>query len=132
MSKKDLKAKFLELFKSSFGAISNTCLALHIDRGTYYIWLEKDKEFAAAIETLKGSFVDFVESKVHEKIKAGNDYWLKEWLRVHSKEWKPDDPAEFAGSINLTLNRKVMDAQAAAPTVDAPKPAITDTEGSKT
>ena len=107
MGKADLKAKFLEGFKTSFGQISNTCLSLKIDRTTFYNWMDKDEDFRKAIETLKGSFVEFVESKVKEKINSGSDYWLKEWLRTHSSEWRGPE-VEATGKIELTLNRHIM------------------------
>jgi len=111
MGKKHLKAKFLEGFKNSRGAISSTCIAMGMDRTTYYIWLKNDADFAAAVDALKQSFVEFVEQKVWQKIESGSDYWVKEWLRTHSPDWVPKEQNELSGKVELVLNRHIMGDQ---------------------
>jgi hypothetical protein len=87
---------------------------MQMNRATYYKWLENDPEFKATIETVDHSFVDFVESKILEKIKTGSDYWLKQWLVVgpgRSDRWKQPEvaPTQLAGSLNLVVERKTIE-----------------------
>ena len=123
LSKKHLKKDFLDGYAKSFGKIAMTCIALNIDRGTYYGWMKSDPDFAKAIDTLDHSFVEFVEEKVHEKIKNGSDYWLHKYLTTgpgrHIKDsdgntldrWMKEkaEPTELSGSLKLDIDKKVID-----------------------
>lgn len=74
MDTKLQKESFIEAYKRSFGNISQSCKAVGIVRQTYYNWLEKDSDFSVSINNIapKDSFLDFVESKLVEKINAGD------------------------------------------------------------
>ncbi len=56
------KKKFLAAFKKNRGMVYKSCEAAGIVPQTYYNYLEKDAEFADAIEYLKGLEGDTVES----------------------------------------------------------------------
>jgi uncharacterized protein (UPF0262 family) len=74
MDTKLQKETFLETYKRSFGNVAQSCNTVGIARQTYYNWLEKDNKFKEAINEIapKDLFLDFVESKLVEKINTGD------------------------------------------------------------
>ena len=60
--------------KKTFGNVTQTTQILGIARSTYYLWLEKDSEFKKQIQEINPEerFLDFVESKLVEKIQEGD------------------------------------------------------------
>lgn len=64
------KEKALQALRDALGVVKTACESLQMPRSTFYLWLEKDPEFAAAVEDIKEDAVDFVESKMFERIKG--------------------------------------------------------------
>lgn len=62
------KKRFLEVLKHSRGIISSACESVDMSRQTYYNWLAADEEFKIAVDEVQESMIDFVESKLMEKI----------------------------------------------------------------
>lgn len=62
------KKRFIEVLKKSRGIISSACESVDMSRQTYYNWLEADPEFKQAVEEVNESMIDFVESKLMQKI----------------------------------------------------------------
>lgn len=62
------KKKILELLEKSNGIVSTACLSMGLPRSTYYLWLKEDQEFADAVADIQEVAIDFVESKLMEKI----------------------------------------------------------------
>lgn len=73
MDTKLQKERFIEAYQKSFGNVSQSCKAIGIARQTYYNWL-KDSEFETQLQEIKPKdlFLDFVESKLVEKINSGD------------------------------------------------------------
>lgn len=64
-----IKKKFLEVLDNSRGIISTACASMNnMSRQTYYNWLKNDEEFKEAAEDVQENAIDFVESKLFEKI----------------------------------------------------------------
>lgn len=53
------------------GNVSDSCEASNISRGTYYLWMKDDPEFAQKIAEIDESFVDLAESALRKNIKSG-------------------------------------------------------------
>jgi len=64
----NIKKAMLSALKASFGRVSMAAEAVGINRCTHYDWLEKDEEYRQAYEEINESAIDFVESKLFEKI----------------------------------------------------------------
>lgn len=62
------KKRFLEILKKSRGIISSACESVPMSRQTYYNWIDSDPEFKTAVEEIDESMIDFVESKLMQKI----------------------------------------------------------------
>jgi hypothetical protein len=64
------KQKAIEALKKALGVVKTACEALKIPRSTFYLWIEKDPKFALAVNEVKEEAIDFVESKLFERIKG--------------------------------------------------------------
>jgi hypothetical protein len=62
------KKKFLEILDKSRGIILTACKSMDISRQTYYNWLKSDEDFKQSAEDIQENAIDFVESKLLEKI----------------------------------------------------------------
>lgn len=58
----------LEALKKTFGRVSMAAEMVGINRCTHYKWLEQDAEYKEAFEEINEAAIDFVESKLFEKI----------------------------------------------------------------
>lgn len=62
------KKRLLEMLLKSKGIISTACESANLDRQTFYNYKRDDPDFAKAVEDIEESCIDFVESKLLEKI----------------------------------------------------------------
>lgn len=62
------KRLVLEKLYDSHGIITTATQNANIARSTFYEWLGSDEEFKAAVEAVNESAIDFVESKLFQKI----------------------------------------------------------------
>lgn len=73
----NIKEQILEALEMHNGIVSSACASIGLARSTYYNWLNEDSVFKAAVEEIQDVAIDFVESKLMEKIKgvqvAGKD-----------------------------------------------------------
>jgi hypothetical protein len=78
------KKKVLEEFEKCHAIVSVACQNAGIDQATYYKYLKNDSVFAAKIDVIKDSAIDYVESKLFELIegvkKEEYDPVKKEWV----------------------------------------------------
>lgn len=58
----------LEALHESHGIITRACQIAEVGRTTFYEWLEADPEFKLKYEAANESAIDFVESKLFERI----------------------------------------------------------------
>jgi len=65
----DNNKKFiLELLEEHHGIVTSACKSLGLARATFYKWCNDDPEFKASVEEISETAIDFVESKLMEKI----------------------------------------------------------------
>lgn len=64
----DRKKAVLAALEESHGIVSRAVQVAEIARSTFYEWCKSDPEFNAAVEAINESAIDFVESKLFEKI----------------------------------------------------------------
>lgn len=62
------KKKMVEAMVTSLGIVSKACESVGISRDTHYKWLEKDKDYATAINEIVDRALDFAESKLFQLI----------------------------------------------------------------
>lgn len=66
------KEWMLKELVNSLGNITTACIKTGIDRKTYYLWIEKDKNFKNAVEDIPEIRLDFYEAALEKQIKKGN------------------------------------------------------------
>ena len=65
---KRLKEQFIKAYAEQKGFISEVCIAVGISRQTFYRWKKNDKTFCEIIEDIEEGLIDFVESKLFNRI----------------------------------------------------------------
>jgi hypothetical protein len=63
-----IKKKVLEKLFETKGIVTHACANANIARSTFYDWVATDSEFKLAVEEINETAIDFVESKLMEKI----------------------------------------------------------------
>lgn len=62
------KAKMLVALEEAHGIVTTACKNADVARSTFYQWCEMDKDFKAAVDSINDTAIDFVESKLFQKI----------------------------------------------------------------
>lgn len=63
-----IKEKILQALEDKMGIVSEACKSIGFARSTFYKWLNEDSEFKAAVDEIQDVALDYVESKLFEKI----------------------------------------------------------------
>jgi len=80
------KTALLEALEKSLGVVTTACKQAGIARKTYYLWLEKDKAFKAAVDDIGNVALDFAESKLHKLIRDENPTAIIFYLKTKGKK----------------------------------------------
>ena len=62
------KETMLKCLKQSMGIVSHACEKADVSRTTHYEWYNEDPEYAAQVDSINESCIDFAESKLMELI----------------------------------------------------------------
>lgn len=62
------KKQLLKALEKSKGIVSTACETVGLSRTIFYEYVNTDPEFKQAVEEINEAAIDFVESKLHEKI----------------------------------------------------------------
>lgn len=66
------KKRMLQALSETHGIVSQACENANIGKSSVYRWMESDEEFKAAVEQIRESAVDHVESKLIGLIDSGD------------------------------------------------------------
>lgn len=80
------QSKFIEIFESSLGIISNACKKANVSRRTYYNWMRDSKAFSEACEEIKDVTLDFVEHSLLKNIKKGDTTAIIFYLKTKGRD----------------------------------------------
>ena len=98
-----MKQVFLEVFLKKGCSISASYKEAGIEsRTTYYVWLKKDKDFAAAIKERQEALIDYVEALMLGRIKVGSDRLIEFFLERRAKTRGYGEKSDIAVDINIT------------------------------
>lgn len=87
------KKALLEALEKSMGVVTDACKLVGISRVTYYEYYNNDEEFKASVDDISNVALDFVESKLFEKINGVSIGKLNEKGEVESYKVPPSDTA---------------------------------------
>ena len=62
------KKEILVALEAYHGIVTDACGSIGLSRSTFYDWLKTDLEFKAAVDEIQETALDFVESKLFQKI----------------------------------------------------------------
>ena len=99
---------FLEIFQKSLGVIFHACKKAGIDRSTFYDWKKKNELFVEKVEEIEESAIDFVESKLFEKIQDGDTTSIIFLLKTKGRHRGYIQKAEIdnSGKIEIEFVKK--------------------------
>lgn len=80
------KARFLEAFETNLGNVTLTCRILNIAKTQVYEWRKRDEAFAAAMDAVDESTIDFVENKLMKRINAEDTTAIIFFLKTKGKK----------------------------------------------
>ena len=80
------KKRFLQAFAESRGIVLTACEATGISRSTYYKWMKDDPDFKAAASDVAEAQLDFVESKLINRIDSGDTTAIIFYLKTKGKK----------------------------------------------
>lgn len=109
------KVTFLKALENGMGIITNALEACNIPRAKYLLWYENDEEFSKLVSQVLEKQIDFVESKLLEKINNGDTQAILFYLKTKGKDRgyteKPqiDDNRNVVININALLPKKKKD-----------------------
>lgn len=75
----------LEELEFNLGIVSTSCLNADVGRATHYRWLQEDPEYKAYVRDIQEIAVDFVESKLYDKIKENDTACIIFYLKTKAK-----------------------------------------------
>lgn len=62
------KKALLQALEKTLGVVTSACKAANLSRDTYYTYYNNDEKFKEAVDELSNKALDFVESKLFERI----------------------------------------------------------------
>jgi hypothetical protein len=80
------KKKLLIALKKKYGIVSHACEAVGVTKNTYYQYYKTDPEFAKACDDIQEVTLDFVESKLFEKIEGGSEKSILFYMRYKARK----------------------------------------------
>ena len=109
------KEAMLDNLHKALGNITIACKNTGIARQTYYDWLSRDKDFAAAVDEVMEERGDFVENALDKLIQAGNPaaiiFYCKTKLKNRGFVERQEIDASIADSTMTIDELKALIAQ---------------------
>lgn len=99
------KQAMIEALTASLGVVSDACKVVGIARKTHYQWIKTDENYKEEVEGISEVALDFVESKMFEKIKSGDTGLICFYLKTQGKKrgYIEKQEVEHSGS-NISIN----------------------------
>ncbi|CAB5208372.1 hypothetical protein UFOVP182_30 [uncultured Caudovirales phage] len=88
LSKKNLdvnQVRFLKHLEESLSIVSAAIEASNTSRSTYNNWMETNEDFRLNVELIKEKQIDFVESKLLQKIELGDTAAITFYLKTKGR-----------------------------------------------
>jgi hypothetical protein len=88
ITKKNLdpnQLRFLKALEESLSIVSGALEISNVSRSTYNNWMETNEDFKLNVELIKEKQIDFVESKLLQKIEMGDTAAITFYLKTKGK-----------------------------------------------
>jgi hypothetical protein len=100
------KDKFIDAYQKTNGYITDSASIAEIDRGTYYNWLENDKEFAMKILDSEANLNDEIRQVLINKAAEGDMTAVIFYLKNRHPDFKPQPNVLIQQNFNQTLQNE--------------------------
>jgi len=101
------KAYFLQELLRQNGMLTKACRESETPMAEYRTWMQSDQDFVQAVEEIKDSILDDVESKLISNAKSGNDFAIKYFMDARGTDRGYGKSAgaksEESGELDLSL-----------------------------
>jgi len=97
--------------QKSLGVITKACQLAEISRATFYDWYNTDPAFSMACDETKDIAIDFVESKMFEKIGEGSEQLIKFYLEKKGDLRGYGKKEDTRKDINVNINLSAEDTE---------------------
>lgn len=101
---KQYKKNLLTALRNHAGLITPACREVGISRQQYYYYLKNDPEFAEAVENIHEETIDYVESKLLEKIEQGSEKCILFFMKYRGKK------RGYSDNIDITSNGETINS----------------------
>jgi hypothetical protein len=98
------KKQLLIALRNHAGLITPACREVGISRQQYYYYLKHDPEFKEAVEDIHEETIDFVESKLLEKIEQGSERSILFFMKYRGKK------RGYTDTIDITSNGETINS----------------------
>ncbi len=76
----------IEALTEANGVVTTAINAVQLHRSTFYKWMKEDEAFKKEVDDIRESALDYVESKMFERIKNGSDTMIIFFLKTQGKK----------------------------------------------
>lgn len=76
----------IEALQESNGVVTTAIQSVKMNRSTFYKWMNEDEEFKKEVDDIRESALDYVESKMFERITNGSDTMIIFFLKTQGKK----------------------------------------------
>jgi hypothetical protein len=97
------KKAMIEALEKSLGVVTTAAKQIGIHRSTHHLWMQSDPEYAQAVHDLKEVALDFAESHLHQKIKAGDTASIIFFLKTQGKKRGYVERQEITGEEGVPI-----------------------------
>lgn len=98
------KSAMIQALEKNLGVVTYAAKAVGIDRGTHYLWMEKDPVYKKAVEGIADIALDFAESKLHEQIRDGEVTSTIFYLKTKGKKRGYIEKTETDVNLNANIS----------------------------
>ena len=103
------RERFIGILTKQAGNVAGACRAMHINRRTYYNWMEKHEDFKVTVEDITEALIDDAESELQKLIKDGNTAAILFFLKTKAKargyiERQEQDITSKGEKISININ----------------------------
>ena len=80
------KKQMIDALQHSNGVVTTAIQSVKMHRSTFYKWMKEDEAFKQEVDDIRESALDFVESKMFERIENGSDTMIIFFLKTQGKK----------------------------------------------
>ena len=100
--------KIVEVFRKKACNVSATCIALNIDRKTFYDWKKKSPELSAMLDDACESLIDNAETMLLSKINDGDLTAIIFFLKTKGKKRGYIEGREIDANVTTDIDFKPL------------------------